>query len=97
MATKVTPVYRHEAAQVFETGEPQDIILQIDGLIPSHDGTFTLRGVKPLNFDYVKVEDSLIEAGVERSDAMDLIQRFAEDVFQTTLAKIIAQRTKRVG
>ena len=74
-----------------------DIILQIEGLIPSHDGTFTLRGVKLTEIDYGVVSTMLRENGIEDYDVDVLVDEFAALVFNRQIAKALARRTKRVG
>lgn len=89
-----------QAAQSYENVAVEalnDIILTIDDLIPSHDGTFTLRGVKPVQLDHRKIFDVLCEAGVDNVDAERLVDEFADKVFTHQLAKVLAQRTTRVG
>lgn len=74
-----------------------DIVLQIDGLIPSHDGTFTLRGVKLKDIDYGVVGTMLRENGIEDHEADVLVDEFAALVFNRQITKALAQRTRRIG
>lgn len=75
---------------------PHEIRLEIDGLTSNHDGTFTLTGIKPLDIDYPALTNVLINAGIEGRDAEDLVEDFGQMIFMRTIAKVIAQRTKRI-
>lgn len=91
-----TPAPTHE----FATSDPHDIILEIEGLIANSDGTFVLRGVKPVDLDYKKFEEiqnSLIEQGVPRMVAVRLAEEASHVIHTGLLADALAQRTRRVG
>lgn len=74
-----------------------DILLEIEGLVANHDDTFTLRDVAIAQPDYEAITKTLIAAGIEKDDAHYLADTFAEKVYHFQLAKLFAQRTKRVG
>ena len=90
MATKQS---YHEVAKSFE--ETTDIVLEIEGLVAS--GTFIMQGVKSIAIDFRTISLALEQGGVEVTDAEILTDQFLAKVFQHQLAKVLAQRTKRVG
>jgi hypothetical protein len=95
MATK--QVVHYGEAHTLDAG---DILLEIDGLIANADGTFVLRGVKPVNLHYEHMQalrDAMIDQGVDRRIADRLSDEALLSVHTGLLADALAQRTKRVG
>lgn len=89
-----------QVAYVDQVRTDDDIILEIDGLIATNDGTFILRGVKTVNVHYEHVtalRDAMIEQGVERRLADRLVDEALATVHIGLIADAIAQRTKRIG
>lgn len=79
---------------------PQDIILEIDGLIANSDGTFVLQGVKPFQFGVPTIDHmvmNLTDQGIDRRFAERLVDDAIGDMSTKILAHAIAQRTKRIG
>lgn len=79
---------------------PTEIVLEIKGLVPNGDGTFTLTGVKPVNLDHQHFE-AMIEALQDQGVDLRKAERFVEEAHMSIqdqlLADAIAQRTRRVG
>jgi hypothetical protein len=99
MATKIAHPSNFAAVESVENNA-HEIRLEIDGLIADSDGTFVLRGVKPIELDY-KAFDQLLEIlqadGVPRRLARRLTEEAYDTVMTGLLADALAQRTKRVG
>lgn len=100
MAVK-TPIKFGEVAESephpYREPQVQDLILEIEGMTQRQDGTFVIINVPHVDIPYGKIEEILRAAGVESMDAMMLTEDFANRIATHTLAKVLAQRTKRVG
>ncbi len=80
--------------------DPTEIILEIDGLIDRGDGSFALRGVRPINLDFKHFEamsEALITQGIPRQLALRLTEEAHGNIQTGLLADAIAQRTRRIG
>ena len=88
-------------ASVEQVDKVDDILVEIEGLTSAGfvNGReqFQLTGLKNAPVDYSAIENQLMDAGIDHGDAIHLTERFAEEVFQFTIAKNIARRLKRVG
>lgn len=98
MATKTAFPESRPNGLVYET--PNEIVLEIEGLTDNGNGTFTLRGVNPINLDHENFEDvvrDMTDKGVPRSLAIRLAEEASESIYRGLLADAIAQRARRVG
>lgn len=87
-------------AKVARVGEEsvQDILLEVAGLEQTGPGEFVLRNVAVTRqVDWQRIEEQLVESGIERRHVMFLVEDFARQVTEFQLAMAIAQRTKRIG
>ena len=76
-----------------------EITLEIEGLMANSDGTFTLRGVKPVDIDPTAIKalaDQMIEQGVPRMLAERLADEAMMSIYTGLLADALGQRTRRI-
>jgi hypothetical protein len=77
-----------------------EIRLEIDGLIAQHDGSFILRGTKPVDLDYrhfETIQKQLNDQGVPQHLAYRLCEEAMQTIMVGILADALAQRTRRIG
>lgn len=90
-----------QTATVYDETYPnsgnEDVKLAISGLIANEDGSFTLTGVKRINFNYPAIVDILMESGLMLDEAAEYVEQFGIKMESDLLAKAIATRAKVVN
>jgi hypothetical protein len=100
---EIVMAFKSTAQQVLEESPAlvglEDIVLEIDGLIPSSDGNFILRGISNVKTlpDPIKLVELLVEGGLDRPMAFELADKFMDMAFTHMLTKALAQRVRRIG
>lgn len=84
----------YSPAPEFESQMPDEILLEIDGLIPDGNGRFILKGVKRLNIDFPAIADILVNSGFELREAESEIEEFAVKLQAKSIANAIAKRAR---
>jgi hypothetical protein len=92
---EIQMAFKSQKAEVAQGGF---MLLEILGLRATDvEHQFSLEGIQPVDVDYMKIEEVLTDAGLNIKDARAIVEELSETVFQQSLARAIAQRTKRVG
>jgi hypothetical protein len=85
---------QHIAADDVRT---EDMDFEIEGLEQVGDGIFRMRGVPVMNIDWPAIGKVLTDSGVTRMDADRYVDELVGTVSTDQLAKLFAQRSKRIG
>jgi hypothetical protein len=94
MAQKATTAEARVEAARFENME-----FKIQGLevVDEREGVFRLMGVQVVDVDWKTIGETLEQAGISTVDAERYVDTLADEVNRDMIAKVFAQRAKRIG
>lgn len=86
-----------EAMARVATQRVENMEFEIQGLEYLDEGRFILRDVPVVDVNWISIGHTLEDAGIEQVDAERYVEKLVMEVTQGQLAKIFAQRAKRIG